>query len=201
MRVVTRGLLGDLGSPVLQLTDFMSNWIHYLTVPMAGVAAVSAHATVYHSVESAQRACFPEGPSFVAADITLTKVQMRSIEKATGVRVRLNTQRVWRVEQQGALAGWFLVDEVLGKHDYITYALALTPDGAVRSIEVMDYRENYGYEVRNADWRIQFLGKTKADPVQLNADIKNITGATLSCRHVSEGVKRLLFLHDLVLKR
>ena len=90
---------------------------------------------------------------------------------------------------------------MLGKHDYITYALALTPDGAVRSIEVMDYRENYGYEVRNADWRIQFLGKTKADPVQLNADIKNITGATLSCRHVSEGVKRLLFLHDLVLKR
>ena len=117
VRVVTRGLLGDLGSPVLQLTDFMSNWIHYLTVPVAGVAAVSAHATVYHSVESAQKACFPEGASFVAADIILTKVQMRSIEKATGVRVRLNTQKVWLastpVSQDCCFCAMELVSEVV----------------------------------------------------------------------------------------
>jgi len=28
----------------------------------------------------------------------------------------------------------------------------------------------------------------------------NISGATLSCRHVTDGVKRLLVLHDFVLK-
>jgi len=28
--------------------------------------------------------------------------------------------------------------------------------------------------------------------VQLNADIKNVSGATLSCKHVTDGVKRVL---------
>ena len=36
--------------------------------------------------------------------------------------------------------------------------------------------------------------------LKLDADIKNISGATISCRHVTDGVKRLLALHDLVLK-
>jgi len=46
--------------------------------------------------------------------------------------------------------------------------------------------------VRMAPWRKQFLGKTARDPVALNQDIKNISGATLSCRHLTEGVNRLL---------
>ena len=43
--------------------------------------------------------------------------------------------------------------------------------------------------------RRQFIGKTVRDPVSLNQDIKNISGATLSCRHLTEGVQRLLKLH------
>ncbi|MCB1687912.1 MAG: FMN-binding protein [Halioglobus sp.] len=34
----------------------------------------------------------------------------------------------------------------------------------------------------------------------MGEDIPNISGATLSCRNVVDGVRRLLVLHDLVLK-
>jgi len=71
----------------------------------------------------------------------------------------------------------------------------------VRGIEILEYRENYGGEVRYAAWRGQFAGKTAADPVKLEHDIRNISGATLSCRHVTEGVRRLLALHEIVLSR
>ena len=64
----------------------------------------------------------------------------------------------------------------------------------------MDYRENYGSEIRNEKWRAQFTGKRHGAKLKLEADIKNITGATLSCRHITDGVKRLLATHDLVLK-
>jgi hypothetical protein len=55
--------------------------------------------------------------------------------------------------------------------------------------------------VRTAAWRRQFAGKSVADPLQLDQDIRNISGATFSCRHVTAGVKRLLTLHEIVLKR
>ncbi len=177
------------------------NRVHYLALGAAVMPAGPCYATVYHSVESAQTACFPDATRFASAEVKLTRGQMKAIQKDSGVRVRLNTQRVWRVEKRGEFLGWFIVDEVLGKHEFITWALALHPDGSVQSIEVMDYRETYGYEIRNADWRIQFIGKRHGANLKLDDDIRNISGATLSCRHITDGVKRLLSFYDLVLKR
>ena len=71
----------------------------------------------------------------------------------------------------------------------------------LRGIEILDYRESHGGEIRDAKWRAQFLGKTAADPLQLDRDIRNISGATLSCRHVTDGVKRLLALYETELKQ
>ena len=43
--------------------------IHYLAVGAAIVATAPCYATVYHSVESAQKACFPEATEFTIADV------------------------------------------------------------------------------------------------------------------------------------
>ena len=176
------------------------NRIDYFTLPAIVISAASAHAATYHSVESAQKACFPGGAQFTHADVKLTKGQMKAIEKSSGIRVRLEAQRVWKATKDGQFAGWFIIDEVLGKHEFITYALALNAAGSVQSVEIMDYRETYGYEIRNADWRVQFLGKKHGAKLTLDDDIKNISGATLSCRHITDGVKRLLALYESVLK-
>ena len=103
-------------------------------------------------------------------------------------------------KKDGATAGWLLVDQVIGKAEAITYALALDAHGAVTRLEVLEYRETHGGEIRLPAWRKQFVGKTAADPVRLDADIHNISGATLSCRHVTDGVRRLLSLHAHALK-
>ena len=43
--------------------------------------------------------------------------------------------------------------------------------------------------------------KRQGDALKLGGDIRNITGATLSCRNVTNGVKRLLALHALLLAK
>ena len=65
---------------------------------------------------------------------------------------------------------------------------------------MLDYRESYGGQVREATWRAQFTGKGAADPVRLGEDIRNISGATLSCKNLTNGVRRLLAVHELVLR-
>jgi Na+-translocating ferredoxin:NAD+ oxidoreductase RnfG subunit len=96
--------------------------------------------------------------------------------------------------------GWFIVDEVVGKHEFITYAAGLNADGSVKQIEIMDYRETYGGQIRDQKWRAQFVGKTGKSTLKLDSDIKNISGATLSCRHITDGVKRLLAFYEIALK-
>jgi Na+-transporting NADH:ubiquinone oxidoreductase subunit NqrC len=93
-----------------------------------------------------------------------------------------------------------VVDEVLGKHDLITYAVALLPDGSIKQIEILDYRETYGGQIRQASWRDQFKGKKAGDALALEQPIQNISGATLSCAHVTDGIRRVLATYEIALK-
>ena len=66
----------------------------------------------------------------------------------------------------------------------------------VSDVEILVYRESKGSEVRRKRFNSQYEGKTVLDPIRINKDIINITGATMSVRSVSAGVKRALVLID-----
>ena len=174
----------------------MKSELAFIALPISALVAPSTFAVQYLTVDQAQHAVFP-GKSFTAAPVKLVPAQRKAIEQASGVRVLHDDQKVWRVSG----GGWFIVDEVVGKHEFITYAVGLNANGSVKQIEVMDYRETYGGEIRNESWRAQFVGKTTQSPLKLDKDIKNISGATLSCRHITDGVKRLLAFYEVALKR
>lgn len=154
-----------------------------------------AFARRFLSVEEAQQIMFPDG-TLTRVPVELDPEQARAIEERSGVPVRVRLLSAWRA----AGGGWCLVDEVIGKHEYITWALALGGDGQILGVEILEYRETYGGEVRNERWRKQFLGRTSSSLPVFGADIRNISGATLSCTHLTEGVRRLLATYDLVLK-
>ncbi len=173
----------------------MKSEFAFVALPISALVAPSAFAVQYLTVDQAQKAIFP-GKAFSPAPVKLTSTQRKAIEQASGVRVLRDEQQVWRVSG----GGWFIVDEVVGKHEFITYAAGLNADGSVKQIEIMDYRETYGDQIRDQKWRAQFVGKTGKSTLRLDSDIKNISGATLSCRHITDGVKRLLAFYEIALK-
>jgi Na+-transporting NADH:ubiquinone oxidoreductase subunit NqrC len=154
----------------------------------------------YLSLEQAQQALFPSADLFEPSVVQLNPDQRRAIEAAAGVKVRVGQVKAWRVKQGGKAGGWMVLDEVIGKHELITYAVAIGNDGLVQGMEILDYRESHGGAVRNPKWRAQFHGKSAASPLQLDEDIKNLSGATLSCQHLTEGVRRVLATHAAALK-
>lgn len=165
-------------------------------VPVAAVFAPAvAHAKIFVSVEQAQQAIYP-GQKLTLHPVVVTPEQFAIMKEKSSVREPFRGERVWRT----ANGGWFIVDEVVGKHEMVKYALGINPDGTIKQIEIMEYVESYGYEVGEASWRNQFVGKTSAATLKLNKDISNISGATLSCKHLTDGVKRLMVMYDLVLK-
>lgn len=149
----------------------MPDWIKW-TAPAAALVSVTsaAHAVQYLSIPQAQKLAFPSATQFV--------------ETQAG--------RAWKAQAGGRTLGLFVFDHVIGKHLYIDYAVALDPGGRILRVEILQYRESYGGEVRQASWLAQFVGKTSASPLAINQDIRNISGATLSSHHVTEGVKRIL---------
>lgn len=173
-------------------------WLAPPAVVLMGSSAV--YAVQYMKAEDAQKLMFPDA-TFAAAHLTLSDEQRKAVEKMSGNAMRIPDHRIWKVEKDGKLLGYFFVDEVWGKHELITYAVGIHADGKVKQVEVLDYRETHGFEIRNPRWRAQFVGKSLDDNLTLNKHIKNITDATMSCRHVTDGVRRLLAVHQLILAK
>ncbi len=152
----------------------MPDWVRW-TAPAAALVSItsSAYAVQYLSISEAQKLAFPTATQFV--------------ETQPG--------RVWKAEAGGKAIGLFVFDRVIGKHLFIDYAVSLDPGGRIHRVDILQYRESYGGEVRQAGWLAQFVGKTGASPLQVDNDIRNISGATLSSHHVTEGVKKILGLY------
>jgi len=148
----------------------MTDWVR-LTLPaiVAASIAAPAQAVVYLSIDAAQKLAFPAANRFVE-----------------------NGGLTWKAQAGDKLLGLFVVDHAIGKHLYIDYAVALDLTGRVIRVDILQYRESYGGEVREPGWLAQFVGKTSGSPLKVGGDIRNISGATLSSLHVTEGVKRIL---------
>jgi Na+-transporting NADH:ubiquinone oxidoreductase subunit NqrC len=164
------------------------------TLPAVSIAAQ------YMSIEQARLLIFPQAQEFEAAPVKLSAEQIQRIEAQSGVRVRSPQQQVWRVQAAGTLQGWFILDQVIGKHELITYAVGINVDGTLRQFQILEYLEAYGSQVRYVNWRDQFVGKRADSALEVGVDIVNISGATMSCNHVTEGIKRLLALHAVALR-
>jgi Na+-translocating ferredoxin:NAD+ oxidoreductase RnfG subunit len=152
----------------------MDDWIRW-AAPAAAIAAMAepAYAVRYLSIADAQKLAFPSASRFV--------------DSGDG--------HAYKAQAGDKLLGLFVVDRVIGKHLYIDYAVALDPAGRVSRVEILEYRESYGGEVRSASWLGQFVGKSNGSALKVGNDIRNISGATLSSLHVTEGVKRILTVY------
>lgn len=136
-----------------------------------------------------------------ADSIALTDAERGAYREQTGMTAPAAALLVYRALSDTGLVGYIVQDNVMGKDQPITYAVAVGPDLAVRSVEILAYREAYGGEVRNGSWRNQFVGKTPADPLRPGREITAITGATISSRAVTLGIRRLLVILALVHRR
>jgi len=153
------------------------------------VAAVAAPVSVtiaatYLTTEAAQKALFPAADSFVPVDLALTDAEKRAVADASGAQAPHGELRA----------------NVIGREDFITYAVGIGADGKLLPVEILDYRESHGAEIRNKAWLAQFAGRSEPNQLRMHADIKNIAGATLSSEHVTAGVRRILALWSAVLR-
>ncbi len=159
----------------------------------AGLWNTRAFATVYLDAEQARKALLPQAASFQPWNLTLDAQALAAVAQATSGRIPAGFQpAAWEgLDAQGARVGFVLTDHVIGKYEWIDYGAGFAPDGAVQQVEILAYRESHGSEVRNLAWRKQFAGRKGPGQMRFNDDIRNISGATLSSQHVTEGVQRL----------
>jgi hypothetical protein len=156
----------------------------------------TTHAEVFMTEEDAIKIMFPKSERIRKAVIRLSQEKKDTIEQRIGWKFPEESFEVHIGETGNTIDGYAMVHNTIGKHKHMTYMVGVDTSGACTDVELLVFREARGSEVRKKRFNAQYEGKTVSDPIRINKDIINISGATMSVRSISAGVKRVLVLVD-----
>ena len=154
------------------------------------------HAEVFMTEEEAVKIVLPKSQRVRKEVIRLTTEKKELIEQRIGWKFPEDFFEVYIGETNAKIDGYAMVHNTIGKHKHMTYMVGVDRTGACTDVELLVFREAKGSEVGKKRFNVQYEGKTVHDPIRINKDIINISGATMSVRSISAGVKRVLVLVD-----
>lgn len=153
-------------------------------------------AEVFLSEEEAVKLMFPKSERIKKDILRVPTDKKMAIEERIGWKFPEDAFEVFIGETGTQIDGYALVQNTIGKYKPMTYMVGVDNTGHVLNVELLVFRESRGSEVRTKRFNAQYEGKTVLDPVRINKDIINISGATMSVRSMSAGIKRALVLVD-----
>ena len=153
-------------------------------------------AEVFMTEEEGVKTMLPKSERVRKEIIRLTPEKKAQIEERIGWKIPDETIEVNILETGTRIHAYDKVHKTNGKHNPKTNMVGVDQQGRVSDIELLVFRESRGSEVRQKRFNSQYEGKTVLDPIRINKDIINISGATMSVRSMSAGIKRVLVLVD-----
>ena len=154
------------------------------------------HAEVFMTEDEAVKIMFPKSERIRKTVIRLSQEKKDAIEQRIGWKFPEESFDVHIGETGDKIDGYAMVHNTIGKHKHMTYMVGVDTKGACTDVELLVFREARGSDVGRKRFNAQYEGKTVSDPIRINKDIINISGATMSVRSISAGVKRVLVLVD-----
>lgn len=172
-----------------------------LLVLLLSVLASPAEAERLISTDKALKKVYKKADQFEQIVVTLSQEQVQSIEDSARLSFsngHSNRLTVHSVYQSGQLIGHALEDTVFGKWGPIHYLVGLDLSGKVKKTIILSYDEIRGKAVAKNRYLKQYKGKTVKSKLRLRKDIKGLSGATISSRSLTDGVRKLLHVYELI---
>ena len=146
--------------------------------------------------EEAVKAVLPKSQHVRKELLRLTAEKKDLIEQRIGWKFPEDSFELYIGQTGDKIDGYAMVHHTIGKYKPMTYMVGVDAKGTCTDVELLVFRDAKGSEVRTKRFNSQYDGKTVTDPIRINKDIINISGATMSVRSMSAGVKRVLVLVD-----
>ncbi|MCI1279697.1 MAG: FMN-binding protein [Nitrospira sp.] len=146
--------------------------------------------------DEAVKAILPQSQRIRKETLRLAQDKKSTVEQRIGWKFPEDSFDLYIGETGDKVDGYAMIHNTIGKYKPMTYMVGVDPKGNCTDVELLVFRDAKGSEVGKKRFNSQYDGKTVSDPIRINKDIINISGATMSVRSMSAGVKRVLVLVD-----
>jgi hypothetical protein len=155
---------------------------------VGGAALASALPTQAEAVALA----FP-GAEVSRRERFLSEAELDEVRAKAAAEVKSRYVVVYEARRAGALVGYALFDTHVVRTAPETAMVALSPQGVVLRVEVVQFREPAEYAAP-ARWVAQLEGRTLGPGLSLRGDVRPLSGASLTARALVDATRRALAL-------
>jgi hypothetical protein len=166
-------------------------------VILAQLAPHAARAAVFMTRDQALEAAFP-GAAIERHSLVIDDRQAAAVQKRAGARLSSRVAGVYVATRGDTLLGAAFFDSRKVRTMPGVFMTVIAPDTTVARVEVLAFHEPQDY-LPPARWLDQFESKPLSDRLWPKSDIRNISGASLTARGVTESVRLSLALYEIVI--
>jgi hypothetical protein len=158
-----------------------------------------AGAGAFYAKDEALRLAFPDA-EVRSHTVFLTPEQETAVKTRTGLDLESKLFTYYEGRRGGELVGFAVIDTHIVRTLPETFMAVLTPAGAIDRVVVLAFYEPPEYAPPER-WLGQFEGRVLDEsPWRVGRDVHGIAGATLTAHAVRDGLRKILVLHDLVMR-
>lgn len=181
----------------LRFRRFLLCWMVGLGIFV--LSPIFLFAKVFYAKDEALKLAFPEADqietrTFIMRDSELQRAQQMA---RTPIESKLFTFYVGK--KKGAIIGYAAIDTHIVRTLPGTFMVVLSPEGQVQTTVVLAFHEPPEY-LPSERWLEQFRNKTLSPDLWVGRDIAGIVGSTLTTQAITEGIRKVLTLFEILIK-
>lgn len=162
----------------------------------AALSAGTADAAVYLTKDEALALAFGDA-EVERLSFLLDDARTNAVQKRASARLTSRVVAAYVATRGDSLIGCAFFDTRTVRTMPGVFMTVVAPDTTVSAVHVLAFHEPPDYEPP-AKWLDQFDGRPLADGMRPKRDIRNLSGATLTARSVSESVRLALAMFELL---
>lgn len=90
----------------------------------------------------------------------------------------------YKILSEDSIIAYFCIEQAPSKHDLFEFLVVYSSDIKIQHVNILVYREDYGYEIKSKRWLKQFSTRD-------TSKVQAISGATISVNSLKKHVERL----------
>ncbi|MFP4560197.1 MAG: FMN-binding protein [Thiohalorhabdus sp.] len=163
-----------------------------LALLVGGLTA--GHAEEKVGKEEALDAGLPDAAEVEKETLYLSEEERKQIEDRADAELESRLFTVYKGLDGDTVTGYAFIDTRTIRTKPATFMVVLSPEGKVRQTRVLAWKEPPEYKPGER-WLAQFEGHGLEPHTRLGGEIQSMSGASLTSRTLTDGVRRALAVH------
>jgi len=175
---------------------FLNKKIFFSVLLIVFLGYASVFAGLFYSRKQAVKIAFPTADKIDTVTLVLSKAEQAKLVRASGSLIDSRIFSYYVGKKGGKVLGYAFIETHVVRTMPEAIMTVMTPQGTLEKVFILAFYEPQEY-MPSALWLKQFIGKIIKSDIRLDRGIQSITGATLSCRAITKGVKKNLAFYKL----